>query len=78
MLHDNTQDDVVFFGSLKYLALFDCLTKAIRSRKIVFYYSASEPRYDGYTFKRFEATNPHTWQYDCVNAFLDGEICPGP
>lgn len=76
MLPDDTQDDIVFFGGKDYLPLFCSLTDTIRSMKIVFFNSASVPRFNGYTFKRFETTTRTNWHYECANAFIDGTIHP--
>jgi hypothetical protein len=74
MLPDDTKNDIVFFGGKDYLPLFCSLTETIRSRKIVFFNSASVPRCNGYTFRRFETTTRTNWHYECANAFVDGTI----
>jgi len=77
MLPDDTENDIVFFGGKDYLSLFCSLTDTIRGRKIVFFNSASVPRFNGYTFRRFETTTRTNWHYECANAFLNGEIKTG-
>ena len=74
MLPDNTKSDIVFFGGKDYLSLFCSLTNAIRSKKIVFFNSASVPEFNDFTFRRFETTMQTNWHYECVNQFLDGKI----
>jgi hypothetical protein len=69
-----TDDDIVFFGGKNYLSLFCSLTADIRSKKTVFYNSSSAPQLKGCVVKRFETTMRTNWQYNCANAFVDGEI----
>jgi hypothetical protein len=74
MLPDDTENDIVFFGGKDYLPLFCSLTDTIRGRKIVFFNSASAPRFNGYTFRRFETTTRTNWHYEGANALIDGTI----
>jgi hypothetical protein len=74
MLPDNTEDDIVFFGGKEYLPLFCLLTDRIRSRKIVFFNSATTPQFSNCTLRRFETATRTNWHYKCANAFLDGMI----
>jgi hypothetical protein len=76
VLPDDTEDDIVFFGGKDYLPLFCSLTNTIHTKKIVFFNSASVPRLDGCTLRRFETTTRTNWHYECANAFLDGTIRP--
>jgi len=54
----------VFFGGKDYLPLFCSLTDTLRSKKIVFFNSASVPRFSGCTLKRFETTTRTNWHYE--------------
>ena len=74
MLPDNTKRDIVFCGGKDYLPLFYSLTHTIRSKKVVFFNSASVPRFDGYTLRHFETNTRTYWHYECANALLDGTI----
>ena len=67
-------DDIVFFGGKDYLPLFCSLTDTIRSKKIVFYNSATFPRLNDCAPRRFQTTTRTNWHYECANAFLDGSI----
>ena len=74
MLPSTTKNDIVFFGGKDYLPLFCSLTDAIRCKKIVFFNSASVPRVNSCTLRRFETTTRTNWHYECANAVLDGTI----
>jgi hypothetical protein len=73
MLFDDRNEDILFFGK-DYLPLFCSLTDTTRSRRIVFYNSASRPLLTGCTVKRFVTTTRTNWHYECANAFLDGSF----
>ena len=74
MLPNQTEDDVLFFGGKDYLPLFCSLTNAVRGKRIVFYNSATAPKLEGCTTKHFETTTRTNWHYECVNAFLAGDL----
>jgi hypothetical protein len=74
MLPGNTKRDIVFLGGKSYMPLFCSLMDAIRSKKIVFFNSASVPRFGGYTFRHFETNTRTNWHYECANALLDDTI----
>ena len=73
MLPDDTQEEIVFFGSLDYLLQFCKLTAGVRGKRIVFYNSVASPRVGDCALKRFETTTRTNWHYECVDAFLDGK-----
>jgi hypothetical protein len=73
MLPDNTKRDIVFFGGKGYLPLFCSLTDTIPNKKMCFN-SATVPRFDACTFRRFETTTRTNWHYECAKAILDGTI----
>ncbi len=74
MLPDDAKNDIVFFGGKDYLPLFCSLTDTVRGGKVVFFNSASVPRLNGCTLRRFETTTRTNWHYECANVFLDGTI----
>jgi hypothetical protein len=74
MLPESTKKDIVFFGSRECLPLFCSLTDSVRAKRIVFYNSQAPPQCNGCTLKKFVGTRHTNWQYDCVNAFLDGRV----
>jgi hypothetical protein len=74
MLPYQTREHIVFFGGKAYLPLFIELTSSVRSKKTVFYNSDDVPSAPGCVLRRFSAKRDTNWQYDCANAFLDGEI----
>jgi hypothetical protein len=74
MLSDDRNEDIIFFGGKDYLPLFCSLTDTVRSRKIVFYNSASPLLLNGCTLKRFDTTTRTNWHYECANAFLEGSV----
>jgi hypothetical protein len=74
MLMNDTDQVIVFFGGKDYLSLFDKLTGAIRSQKIVFFNSSSPPRLNRCTLRRFETATRTNWHYECANAVIDGMI----
>ena len=74
MLRENTDDDIVFFGGKDYLPLFCALTAKSRGRRLVYYNSGNVPRLSGCTLKRYETTTRTNWHYECVHAFLEGQI----
>ena len=67
-------DEILFFGGKDYLPFFCSLTDAAQGERIAFFNSASVPRVAGCTLRRFETSTRTNWQYECVNAFLDGTL----
>lgn len=74
MLPHETREPIVFFGGKGYLPLFALLTSSIRAPKTVFYNSDDVPEMPGCMLKRFETRTRINWHYQCVNAFVYGEI----
>jgi hypothetical protein len=71
---DQTDEDIVFFGSKDYIPLFYSLTSESRGKKTVFYNSAHVPQKNGYTLMRFETSTRTNWHYECANAYMDGSL----
>jgi hypothetical protein len=67
-------EPVVFFGSKDYVPLFEQLTRTTSERRTVFYNSDSPPIAPGCTLVRFPTTTRTNWHYECVGAFLRGDI----
>jgi hypothetical protein len=73
-LPDDTDEPVVFFGGLGYVRFFCGLTHKIKARRTIFYNSSKPPAALSCTLCRFTTRTRTNWHYECVNAFLDGEI----
>lgn len=74
MLPGCIPDTIVFFGEKEYLPMFCALTCEAKGRKFSFFNSAIAPQFDGCTMIRFEKAAQTNWHYECVNAFLNGDI----
>ncbi|ACK50900.1 hypothetical protein Msil_1957 [Methylocella silvestris BL2] len=74
MLPRETNEPIVFFGGKDYLPLFRELTDGAWSPRTVFFNSATVPQIQGGSAVRFQTTTRTNWHYECVNAFLRGEI----
>ncbi|MGI0526760.1 hypothetical protein [Rhizobium giardinii] len=74
MVPEDTDEPIVFFGGKDYLPLFCELTDGVRSQRTVFFNSATVPQIPGVSVVRFPTTTRTNWHYECVNAFLRGEI----
>lgn len=74
MIPEDIEEEIVFFGGKDYLPLFCSLTRAIKSKKTVFYNSSRSPDVSGCTLRRYETTTRTNWHYECANAFIDGRI----
>ncbi|MFC2254754.1 hypothetical protein ACETRX_34430 [Labrys portucalensis] len=74
MLPDRTSEPVVFFGCKDYVPLFCELTAGVHSRRTVFYNSIHAPEIPGCSAVRYLTTTRTNWQYECVDAFLNGSI----
>jgi len=75
MLPDSSEP-VLFFGSSEYVPLFASLTARIRAPRALFSRSQIMPVLPGISVIRFETTRRTNWQYDCVNAYLAGQLEP--
>jgi hypothetical protein len=74
MLPDETTGEIIFLGGKDYLPLFCKLTDRVKAKRIVFFNSASPPRFENCIFKRFETTTRTNWHYECANEFLAGRV----
>lgn len=74
MVPEDTAEPILFFGGKDYLPLFRELTDSVRSPRTVFYNSATVPQIPGGFAVRYQTTTRTNWHYECVNAFLRGEI----
>lgn len=74
MLHDDIEDEIVFFGGKDYLLLFASLTKAVRCKKTAFYNSGSTPHVPNCMLKQFRTNTRTNWHYECANAFINETI----
>lgn len=74
MIANTTNDEIVFFGSKSYLPLFGELTDRVAGKRLAFFNSSTLPALRGVTLKRFPTTTRTNWQYECANAFLEGNI----
>lgn len=74
MLPVDTTQSIVFFGGKDYVPLFCSLTESAKSQKYLFYNSKTEPIAPGCIIKKFNTTTRTNWHYECVNAFIDGDI----
>ena len=74
MLPQETREPIAFFGSKAYLPLLASLTSSIRAPKTLFFNSEDVPDMRGWILKRFKTRTRTNWQYECANAFVDGDI----
>jgi hypothetical protein len=74
MLPDSADEPMVFFGGKDYVPLFEQLTRSIKSRRTVFYNSDAPPIAPGCSLVRFRTTTRTNWHYECVGAFLRGDV----
>lgn len=74
MLPADTNEPIVFFGGKDYIHLFCKLTSHLHQSKYIFYNSASPPDAPGCALRRFQTTTRTNWHYECVRAFVSGEI----
>lgn len=74
LLHKSSTESVAFFGGKDYVPLFVQLTGTYRGRRTVIYRSARAPDAPGCTLQRFETTTRTNWHYECVSAFVNGQI----
>jgi hypothetical protein len=73
MLPDSGEP-ILFFGSSEYVPLFALLTARIKAPRALFSRSQTMPDLPGISVVRFETARRTNWQYDCVNAFLAGQL----
>jgi hypothetical protein len=74
MLPVDTKQSIVFFGGKNYVPLFCSLTESVKSQKYLLYNSKTEPIVLDYKFIKFNTTRRTNWHYECVSAFIDGNI----
>jgi hypothetical protein len=74
MMPKDNPEPIVFFGSSEYVPLFAALTAESQVPKALFSRSQRIPDLPGLAVVRFETPRRTNWQYDCVNAFLDGRL----
>jgi hypothetical protein len=74
MLPENNREPIVFFGGKDYVPLFCELTKSAMAQRTVFFNSDSTPHASGCSLVRFQTTTRTNWHYECLNAFLTGDI----
>lgn len=74
MLPTACAEPITFFGSREYVPLFTMLTGDINAPKTVFWRSQVTPDLPGISVVRFETPRRTNWQYDYVNAFLNGKL----
>lgn len=66
-------DAIYFFGLVKYLPLYYRLTHDLCGRRVVFHYSTTIPKENGYEYKQFslpEGVSPRRWHYECARRFI--------
>ena len=73
MLPKNTDKPVIFLGGKEYVPFFCCLTKDIKSERIVFYNSANEPSAPGCTLHRFDTITNRNWYYECGEKLCEAQ-----
>jgi hypothetical protein len=73
MLPDGTEP-ILFFGSSEYVRLFAALTDNVVAPRALYSRSQATPQFPGIEVISFETTRRTNWQYDCVNAFLNGTL----
>ena len=74
MLATGGDEEVVFLGGIDYVGLFGDLTKAIESRKTVYYNSEKAPFVEGCAFERFVTKGRTNWHYRCAQGLIDGTV----
>lgn len=67
MLPRDTDKPVIFLGGKEYVPFFNRLTKDIKSKRIVFYYSTKPPDTRGRRVRlfQFHTHYPRNWYYEC-------------
>ena len=69
-----TDRPVLFFGGKDYVPLFCELTKHVSGPRTVFYNSASPLAAPGCLLQRFDTSTRTNWHYECVRAFVAGDL----
>jgi hypothetical protein len=77
MLPGEADDTILFFGGKEYQPMFHYLTTGVKGKRVIFYNSAIAPKLQGCVFERFVTTTRTNWHYECVNAFLSGNLSIG-
>ena len=67
-------EPVVFFGGKDYVRLFCTLTQGIKGRRTVCYNSSQPPEAPGCALVEFPTSTRTNWHYECVSAFLQGQL----
>ena len=70
----NDGGSVVFFGGKDYLPLFASLTNGFKGKRTVYYNSSTPPDLPRCTFRRYETATRTNWHYECVKAFIVGDL----
>lgn len=79
MLADITTEAIVFFGGKDYVPLFCRLTEAVKGPRTIFYNSRTPPQAPRCSLIPFATSTRTNWHYECVSAFLRGELAqPAP
>ncbi len=73
-LPDDSNEDLVLFCGKDYLKLFQILTRNYVGRKIIYYNSKNKPEVAGCDLIKFDTTTRTNWHYECVKAFIEGDI----
>ena len=73
MLPTKTTENIVFFGSQKYVGPFCALTAGVKGSRHVWYATASEPDAPGCILHKYPRTFSN-WQYQCARDFMEGKI----
>jgi hypothetical protein len=73
-LPENANGPLVFFGGKDYLPLFWHLTRAMRSERVVFYNSGTQPNVPGCSLIRYDTTMRTNCHYTCASDFAAGRI----
>jgi hypothetical protein len=67
-------EPVIFFGGKDYVPLFCTLTQGIKGCKTVYYNSSRPPEAHGCKLVEFSTRTRTNWHYECVSAFLQGQL----
>lgn len=70
MLHEDTEDDILFFGGKDYVPLFCALTQRAKAKRKIFHSAGQPPPAPDCTPIKFETTTRTNWHYECANALV--------
>jgi hypothetical protein len=73
-LETDSDEATMFFGGKAYLPLFGELTAGCRCQRVVYYNSSVPPSTPGCALVRYKTRIQTNWHYDCVKAFLAGQL----